>query len=260
MSSRSQSSRTRASSDFERILFIPDTHAPYHDKRAFKLAVAIAKKLKPSYVVILGDFADFYSVSSHDRSPDRKTSLVKEVEVVKSCLNQLYDSCRAKRYVYVSGNHEYRLARYIRTKAPDLFGVTDVPSILELEESGWEYVPYHDYLKLGKLIITHDTGSAGMNAHRKSLGDAGGDNSIVIGHTHRMALDARRTTEGKFISAAMFGWLGDPKQIDWLHRAKLRHWVQGVGVGYMLKDRTVLLQPVPFSNYSCIVEGELFRG
>jgi hypothetical protein len=37
-------------------LFIPDTHAPFHDKKAFALMLEVAKEVRPDEVVVLGDF------------------------------------------------------------------------------------------------------------------------------------------------------------------------------------------------------------
>lgn len=242
---------------YQKILFIPDTHVPYHDNNAFKLALKVAKRFKPHTLVILGDFADFYSVSQHEKNPDRRSSLIEEVAVVIEKLDQLSRHARPKRKVYVSGNHEFRLDRYIRDKAPDLFGLTTVQGILELEKNGWEYVPYRDYIKIGNLLISHDTGSAGMNAHRRSLSDAGSGNSAVIGHTHRMSWEGKMTTEGAFVTAAMFGWLGDKESIDYMHKAKVANWVHGVGIGYKLPDGTVITQPIPFVNNSCVLADKL---
>jgi predicted phosphodiesterase len=59
----------------EKILFIPDCHVPYQDKPAFKLMLKAGKAFKPQHTVILGDFADFYGVSSHSKDPNRALKL-----------------------------------------------------------------------------------------------------------------------------------------------------------------------------------------
>lgn len=243
---------------FRRIFFFPDTHVPFHDKKAFELALRVGERLKPDAVVILGDFADFYSVSQHDKSPDRKVSLTEEAEAVQACLGEINQRIPARRRIYLSGNHEYRLDRYIKSKAPEFHGVTSVEKILNLEGLGWEYVPYHGYAKIGRMLCTHDTGSAGMNAHRKSLGDAGGV-SVVIGHTHRMSTETKASVEGDFIFASMFGWLGDPEQIDYMHKTKTLAWTQGVGLVYLLPDGTAIPSPIPFYKYQAFVEGSLLK-
>lgn len=242
---------------FRRVFFIPDTHVPFHDKRAFELALKIGAQLKPDATVILGDFADFYAVSQHDKSPDRKVTLLSEATAVKECLREINQRVPSKRRIYLAGNHEYRLDRYIKKQAPEFYGITSVDKVLELDALGWEYVPYHGYAKIGKLLCTHDTGSAGMNAHRKSLSDAGGGLSVVIGHTHRMSTETKTALEGDFISASMFGWLGDPDQIDYMHKTKTLAWTHGVGLVYLLPDGVAIPHPIPFHNYQAFVEGSL---
>ena len=62
--------------------------------------------------------------------------------------------------------------------------------------------------------------------------------NIVIGHTHRMGIHYERTVLGVPHVAANFGWLGDPKQIDYLSRAKaMREWMHGFGIGRWIVDR-----------------------
>ena len=53
----------------KRIFFMPDVHVPHHSVRAFQVAVNACKRFDPDILVVLGDFADFYSVSSHDKDP-----------------------------------------------------------------------------------------------------------------------------------------------------------------------------------------------
>ena len=47
----------------ERILFVPDTHVPFHDPIAWGVMMQAAKRLKPHRVVVLGDFLDFFQCS-----------------------------------------------------------------------------------------------------------------------------------------------------------------------------------------------------
>ena len=244
---------------FEKILFIPDTHIPYHSEEAFDLAVKVAEVFKPDYLVILGDFADFYAVSFHERSPERRHSILEEGKEVRECLTRLAKASGAHYRIYISGNHEFRLHRYIWGTAPALNGVASVRDILKLrEQPSFEFIEYRKYLMIGKLMVTHDLGSGGMNAHRAGLKHAGAGASLVIGHTHRMATEYTEDTKGQLVSASMFGWLGDRDQIDpYLHRAQTHAWVHGVGIGFKFKDGTVITQPVPFSNGRAVVNGKL---
>jgi hypothetical protein len=61
--------------------------------------------------------------------------------------------------------------------------------------------------------------------------------------------------------AAMFGWLGDFEQVDYLHKTKVkRDWVHGFGIGYHDEETgAVFLQPIPIFNRMCCINGEIVR-
>lgn len=151
-----------------KILFIPDSHIPYHNKKAFKLLLKAAKSFKPDIVVILGDFCDFYSVSRFSKDPKRKLNLKWEIEEVNKELNNL-DSLGATKKIFISGNHEFRLERFIFDKAPELDGLFNIESCFKLKERGWVYVPYRRDIKLGKVYLTHDVNHTGRMAGHKVI-------------------------------------------------------------------------------------------
>lgn len=239
-----------------RQIWIPDTHVPFHDKRALGLLHKVAASFKPHETVILGDFGDFYSVSSHSKDPRKERSLLREVDAVLAELAKI-EQWSSTRRVYVCGNHEQRLERYLADKAPELYESLLLPDVLGLG-SRWEWVPYRQHTKIGKVYATHDTGTAGAVAHTKAHADF--QDNIVIGHTHRLAYSVVGNAKGKPHVAAMFGWLGDRTQADYMHTIKARRdWALGFGLGYRTPDGTTYLTPVPIVNYTCLVEGKLFK-
>lgn len=241
----------------EKVLFIPDCHFPYHDELGFDLMMKAAQDFKPDHVIILGDFIDMYSVSAHDKNPKRALKLEEEITASVAALWRI-KALGAKNNVYISGNHEDRLTRYLMQKAPELYDRINIPSVLALDKLGFEYIPYKQHYKLGKLFMTHDTGKAGVNAHKQAL-DAF-HRSVIIGHTHRMGYIIQGDADGDKHVGAMFGWLGDEKQVDYMHNINtIKDWALGFGVGYMNpKNGFVYVQPVPIVKYSCVVEGKLY--
>ena len=239
----------------EPILFVPDTHVPYHDKRAWRLMLAVARTLKPKHILVLGDFIDCYAVSSHSKSPDRARHLIAEVNCAKKCLAELR-ACAAPsaRCVFIAGNHEDRLGRYIADKAPELFGLVDIPSILDLQPS-WLYVPYKDTYRLGRLYATHDVGYAGRYGAQRLLDTF--QHSVVGGHTHRLSYIVEANVVGEAHVAATFGWLGDFEKIDYMHRGKARkEWAHGFGIGWLdTQTGAVHIVPVPIVKGKVVVQG-----
>lgn len=242
--------------DLQRILFVPDTHCPYHDVRAYDLLERVAKSFKPDIVVIGGDFADFYAVSSHAKDPSRRMKFEDEVFITKKLLRRV-ESWGGSRRLYIMGNHEDRLERYIQDTAPEMHGIVTVDQLLGLSDHGWEITPYKDHATIGKLYVTHDLGKAGANAV-KDAANAYQDN-IVINHLHRMIYLIDGNAKGKPHVAACFGWLGDRTKVDYMFKVRAnRDWATGFGVGYLEPSGVVHLQPVPLVNYRCVVQGKLF--
>ena len=241
-----------------RLLLVPDTHRPYHDERAWQTMLKAARHFKPNVAIVLGDFADFYQISAHDKDPGRKESYDDEIEDVNRGLDELEAATPIAERYFIAGNHEYRLERYLRTNAPQLHSRIRIEKELRLEERGWHYTPYQESLRVGKLYLTHDEGNAGATAHEKAR--ASFESCVAIGHTHRMAISYRGTAKGSSNFGAMFGWLGSVDKIDYTHRVKAQQWQHGFGIGYLLKSGVVHVQAVPIVNGTCVIEGKLVRG
>lgn len=242
----------------EKILFIPDTHIPYHNKRAFELMLRVCEDFKPNIIVILGDFADFYSVSRFSKDPSRKLKLKWEIEQVNLGLDRI-DKLNAKLKIYIAGNHEFRLDRFIADKAPELHGILNCEQSFHLKDRKWKYIPYRKDYKLGKVYLTHDVDSYGRNSAHKVIDTY--LHSAITAHTHRMIYVVEADGIGNPILSAMFGWLGDIDKIDYQHRIKaIKNYVLGFGIGYMEKNTGVVHAiPVPIIKNKCLVNGTLYK-
>jgi metallophosphoesterase superfamily enzyme len=243
-------------SGLEKILVIPDTHVPFEDGQAFAVMMAAARILRPDTIVFLGDFADFMSVSFHPKELHRRGyTLKEEVDAVNARLDQI-QALGASRVVFIKGNHEYRLERYLTEKAPSLFGLVSTVDLFRLNERGWECVEYRKHLKIGKMHFTHDVGHAGIYAHRQSR--MAFEGNVVIGHVHRCVMEVAGTAKGPAHVGIALGWLGDKAQIDYMHEAKAAQWTLAFGVAYHERDTgNVHVVPVPIVDYRCVVEGQI---
>lgn len=248
---------TRHPSELTRILFVPDTHRPFHDRVAWAVMLAAARGFQPHEIVVLGDFVDCYSISDHDKDPSRCERLADEVADAKRGLRELR-ALGAERHYYTAGNHEFRIERLIG-RMPALHGLSGISlrEMLSLEADGWHLTPYRQYLKLGKLYITHDTGDAGLYAHVRA--GAVFEHNVVIGHTHRMATYFWGNATNETHIAAMFGWLGSVPAASYEHEIRKRkNWQHGFGVGYREADGTTHLQAVPIINGRCVLNGTTY--
>ena len=248
----------KSKNKLEKVLLIPDCHVPYHDAKAFELLLKVGKEFKPDHVIVGGDFADFYSVSSHSKDPNRMLKFDWEIAETRKAIKQVAD-LGAKNNVFVSGNHESRLERYLQEKAPELYNMVKIEELFDLKKLKFTYIPYKQSYQLGKLNVTHDCGKAGAYAHYDALNAF--QHNIVINHTHRIGYTVVGNAQNERHVGAMFGWLGDIEQVDYMHKIKaMRDWSLGFGIGYLDKATgNIYLTPVPIVNYTVVVEGKLFK-
>lgn len=240
-----------------KVLFCPDTHIPYHHEKSWQCFLAVAEGWRPDVCVVLGDFGDFASVSTYVKDPRTALSLADEVDGVNDALDSLDKALKrggCKTKYYLLGNHEDRLFRYTQKLAPELWPYVSIADMLKLEKRRWREVPYKSSLGFGKLRVSHDVGRAGVNAARQSVQDVG--KSIVIGHTHRLAIAYQGNQTGERHLGATLGWLGDPEAIDYRHRDLVRRdWQHGFGFARFDAMGNFWLTPVPIIGGKCIVEG-----
>ncbi len=215
-------------------------------------------EFKPDVTVILGDFQDNYIVSKFSKDPSRKLSLKWELEETNTVLDSV-DALGSKKKIYIAGNHEYRLDKYIHDKAPELHGIIDTEQALNLKKRGWLFVPYRKDCKLGRVYITHDVDAIGRNAVYRVLDTY--MHSVITGHTHKIAYAVEADGVGEPILSAQFGWLGDVSKVDYQHRIKaVKNYVLGFGIGYMEENTGLIFTvPVPIINNKCMINGKIYK-
>jgi len=241
----------------KRVLIVPDTHAPWHNRLAWDLMIKVAKDFKPNVIVCLGDLIDLYSVSSYNRNPNRPRNVEYEVEIANSLLREL-ESLGARERYFIAGNHEWRLERYLTERAPELFNIVKIEELLQLRQHEWNYTPYKGFVRLGKMVFTHDLGKSGRYAVHSAVTDA--QHSIVIGHLHRLCYLIEGDVFGQPRLSFCPGWLGDATKADYMHelRAK-RDWATGFAVSYWHPDGIHNIVPVPIVHGTAFLNGKVYR-
>lgn len=242
----------------KRLFAIPDCHHPYVDRRAWRVTLNAIRHVAPDVLLILGDFGDFYATSRHLKDPNRNRDLKKEIDACNHALDEvavaLRDNAQLCERHFIMGNHEVRLEDYLKERAPELYNLVSVEALFLLKERGYKITPYADFVRIGKLAVSHDFEFAGPNAHVQSA-NATWTNTL-IGHTHRLATSYSGTVMGKHHVACMAGWLGDARRIDYKHKAKVRKdWMHGFVIGHILPSGVTHLTPVPIIDGRCVIDG-----
>lgn len=240
----------------ERALILPDMHVPFHSKQGLALVLKAAKRFKFDRLITLGDLADFFAVSFHEKTLEKRPGFGAEVRAVNGVLDQL-DSLGIPKRHYIMGNHEFRFDRYLAEKAPELSDLPgmNVPELFRLKQRGWTWTPYCSDIRIGKLWLTHDEGNAGPLAPIKARETYHGN--VVIGHCHAMTIGYQGNARGESHVGASFGWLGDQKSVSYLHQVKSKRWQLGFGTALIEKSGIVHLQACPIIKGKVAVFGEI---
>lgn len=240
----------------KKVLLLGDVHAPYHHKSSWNLMMRAAGKWKPDIVVQMGDFLDGYPVSRYAKNPLRPQLIDDEIKVGNQLLDQL-DSLGAKEKHLVMGNHDQRLADYVQNNAPALTNIVRFEDLLHLKSRGWKVTSYRDHLKLGKLYLTHDTGSAGRTANLKALDAYQGN--VGIGHVHRLSVTYESNIKGESHMGLSVGWLGDAKSADYMNKVGKRYWATGFATAILRPDGVVHTRLHPIVKKSVELDGVIYR-
>jgi predicted phosphodiesterase len=98
----------------QRVLVLPDIHAPYHHPQM--LADAIEAERKADICVVMGDVSDSYALSRFDkthRAPVEEE--IRHVELILKTLSETFPVVKI-----IRGNHDARLERQIVSRLNDL--------------------------------------------------------------------------------------------------------------------------------------------
>lgn len=242
-----------------RALIIPDCHIPYQDQKAYNLMLSVAKDLnlgEDDEIVISGDFADFYYISRFDKKPNAVT-LENEINAVVDRLTELRDLFPKCKKVFIIGNHEFRLEKYLERKAPELYGIVTLEKLFKLDELGFtcvQYSPSQAYNVLGSnLIARHET----FGSSAKSTVEAAGT-SVVCGHIHRMEEQQIIKLDGNIHTAYVCGWLGNKNSYVFDYVKKHHQWSLGFAVATVLNEDLFFVNNVPIIDYTCCYGGKIY--
>lgn len=168
---------------------------PIHDEDAIAIALAVIRDLQPSVVVLVGDNADFASMSRFRTTPAFASTTQATIDRCALLAQELRDAAPAARIVWLAGNHEERLSNYILDNAKAAFGlkrasdrwpVLSMPHLCHFDAFDIEYLegyPANRFVLNDGLQFIHGdrTGPPGTVAakylHRTHR-------STVFGHIH----------------------------------------------------------------------------
>lgn len=232
----------------ETTVIINDLQMPFQDQPVLDLVLSFIKELVPNRIILNGDVVDCYGISEFSKNPLTPRAITEEIQLAGKLMATLQD---IEEKVWIGGNHEDRLRRMVWNRAPALDGIEAVefPNLFRLSEYAFQWLPYGDYYRLGKLVVTHgDMVRAGSGTTAKAHFERYGTN-VLIGHTHRMGA-FYRTRLGKPHVAYENGCLCKLK-VEYVNNPD---WQQGFAVVHVDKPSGMFnVQQIPIMRYSGVV-------
>jgi predicted phosphodiesterase len=242
---------------YERCLFVPDIHAPFQDELALSALLDFSKWFKPDKIFILGDLLDGYAISRFLKDPELELKLQEEIDQAVNILEQIRKQNLKSDIVFIRGNHEYRLQRFLWSEAKALSGLRDltIESLLHLRYLDIQYektgrlVHRGIIIKHGDLVRKFACYSAKAEFDKSGL-------SGVSGHTHRGGVYYYKNASGSYVWMEC-GCLRDLHP-DYMEGEEA-NWQQGWGVGYFsLNSPRYLLEFIPFVGGKSFYQGKEF--
>ncbi len=189
-------------------LIIPDAHAtPDYCNTRFDWLGRFAQAVNPDYLICLGDWFDFPSLSRHDPLGSRTMEGVRYIDDLQAGHDALarfthfYKRTGARKIITL-GNHDVR-PDIAATADPRMFGAIGTFD-LGFQEDGWEVVPYRRSITVEGIVISHHQ-AAGISGR-----PIGGQNmasalvrqkhvSCIVGHAHILQHSEHTRADGQKI-------------------------------------------------------------
>lgn len=197
---------------YQFVVIANDFQIPFHDEKALFLLNVFLKRERPEWLVLAGDFQDFWEISSFDSAPHSGRQLLREIELGTQILKSFRRILPRSRITWLEGNHEFRLRRYLMKNARELseLPALTVPELFGLRKLGIEYVPCDrratkftgTHIQVGNFYVGHFeiVAKHGGYAAKQLVEDKGV--SLLQAHTHRFGAHARTGLDGRLLLGA----------------------------------------------------------
>lgn len=220
---------TRQFGDYERVVFLSDIHAPFHDEIVWDQVLRFVQDYDPDRIVVNGDLVDAYNVSRFSKDPNRRHNLQDEIDISRGLLASLRDRAQNARIDLTTGNHESRVERYLWSQAPELSSLRclRLGELLSLNELEIELHGVEGFLLRPKFRVKHGDAVRKHSGHSAKSEFEKHGISGISGHTHRMGTYEVRNDAGVFAWTEQ-GCLCDmnPEYIN-----GIANWAAGFAVG-----------------------------
>jgi len=217
---------------------LSDIHVPYHDETALRAAVDHLQAEKVDALLLNGDWADFYSISRHEKNPKHR-NFKNELHAGRELLKWLRQEFPDARFVAKLGNHEERWEKWLWEHAPEISDdpIMGIDNWYGFERLGIDLVKDKRIVLAGALPILH--GHEKGNGISSPVNQARGafmrlHHTVLEGHGHRTSTHSEPDMMGRETVCFSTGCLCDMRPAY----ARLNKWNHGAAVVHVHADRT----------------------
>lgn len=193
----------------KKIIIVADFHVPFQDKRATQLFKNFLKDFCPDKLIIAGDLIDFWEVSHFNKIPKDPDSLQETLDNCHKLLKEFRALLPDTEIIYLEGNHEFRLKRYLMTKAPELYGLKNLSleNLLSLNSCRVQYRKIQElankfqdnYIQIEDILIGHfDKANKHAAYTAKNLVQEK-VSSVIQSHIHRIGMHIKNPVRGNYL-------------------------------------------------------------
>lgn len=183
---------------YNKVLILPDIHAPWVDWKALEQAYKWYKSHKPDLVIQLGDMTDQKIWSRWQKDVD-DVSPSDEYLQAERALKKIHTMF--PKMTILRGNHDVRiLSKAVEAGIPSQM-FNDVDKVFNFK--GWMWVPQNKKFIIntvrGPVLIVHGDEQGGTVAQKSRILGL----SIIQGHTHKTSITYTTTLKGTVFGAEM---------------------------------------------------------
>lgn len=243
--------------DGHRVIIIGDIQMPFHDEATLAAVERFWDDFKPHIEVYNGDIFDLYTVSPFDKNPSRRFRLQDELDLVRSWLTKRVERNPDARRIFIEGNHEDRLRRWLWRHGEELASLRSLSpeELLGLNALGFERLNYMSRLDLLGFQVEHGyrasrSAAYPMNVARYMAIAVG--SSGLTNHTHRFSVYSWSDVRGDhtYIENGCLCQLS-------LEFAAFPNWQHGFTYG-VVYGNTLFVSPVRILREGFRAEGEFY--
>lgn len=209
---------------------LSDIHVPYHDETALWAAVKHLQAEKIDALLLNGDWADFYSISRHEKNPKLR-DFKKELDAGRTFLKWISQEFDGIPITAKLGNHEERWEKWLWEHAPEISDdpIMGIDNWYGMHTLGIDLVKDKRIIMCGNLPVLH--GHEKGNGISSPVNQARGafmrlHHTVLEGHGHRTSTHSEPDMMGSETVCFSTGCLCDMRPAY----ARINKWNHGAAV------------------------------